>query len=223
MNTPRSQPRLISSCPTAGFTLIETLIAIVVLLVAVLGPLTMLAKAISDGNFARNQTTAFYLAQEGMEMMTNLRDVKTIRDENQQLTWENFVGQLETSGCFDDDGCDFNTNDIDQLTDCPNRSNQNREEIGCLILRDTDGFFAPTSHATAAADEDPTIFSRKIKVVALSVPDVTPWSDAVAIGIPLQFRVDTTVSWRQKTTDRSVTVTSYLAWRDTARSAGRSQ
>ena len=37
----------------AGFTLIETFVAIVILVFAVIGPLGLLARAINDGNFAK--------------------------------------------------------------------------------------------------------------------------------------------------------------------------
>ncbi|KKS77558.1 MAG: hypothetical protein A2370_01435 [Candidatus Vogelbacteria bacterium RIFOXYB1_FULL_42_16] len=51
-----------------GFTIIEALVAIVILLIAILGPLAMLASAISDSHFARNQVVATFLSQEGLEM-----------------------------------------------------------------------------------------------------------------------------------------------------------
>jgi prepilin-type N-terminal cleavage/methylation domain-containing protein len=57
-----------------GFTLIESLVAITVLIVGVLGPLTIAARGISDGLYARNQIAANYLAQEAMEFVINLRD-----------------------------------------------------------------------------------------------------------------------------------------------------
>lgn len=53
----------------AGFTLIETFVAIVVLFIAVLGPLNLLSKYISENRFAANQITSFYLAQENTELM----------------------------------------------------------------------------------------------------------------------------------------------------------
>ncbi len=56
-----------------GFTLVESLVAISVLLVGVIGPLSLAASAIADGIFARNQITANYLAQEAMEVVINKR------------------------------------------------------------------------------------------------------------------------------------------------------
>jgi len=56
-----------------GFTLIETLVAITILIVGVIGPLTIAARGIADGFFARNQIAANYLAQEAAEVILNRR------------------------------------------------------------------------------------------------------------------------------------------------------
>ncbi len=52
-----------------GLTLIETLVAISVLLVSVVGPMVIYSRNISDARFAGNQTTAYYLAQEAIEFV----------------------------------------------------------------------------------------------------------------------------------------------------------
>ena len=61
----RKKPRLFSS---AGFTMIEAFVAITVLLIAVLGPLTLITRAIIDGNYAKYQVTASFLLQEGLDL-----------------------------------------------------------------------------------------------------------------------------------------------------------
>jgi prepilin-type N-terminal cleavage/methylation domain-containing protein len=57
-----------------GFTLIETLVAISVLLLSLAGPLTLAAQALSSAYYARDQITAFYLAQEAVEYVRAKRD-----------------------------------------------------------------------------------------------------------------------------------------------------
>ncbi len=57
-----------------GFTLIETFVAVLILVFAVIGPLGLLSRAIADGNYAKNQVTAYYLAQEALELVINQRD-----------------------------------------------------------------------------------------------------------------------------------------------------
>lgn len=66
-----SRCRHISS---AGFTLIETLVAVSILLLAIAGPLTIAARGLFAASAVKNQTVAFFLAQEGIEMVRNLRD-----------------------------------------------------------------------------------------------------------------------------------------------------
>src|SRR3989338_7587789 len=54
-----------------GFTLVETLVAITILVVGVLGPLNVATRGITDGFYAKNQITAIYLAQEGLDLVNN--------------------------------------------------------------------------------------------------------------------------------------------------------
>ena len=49
-----------------GFTLIETLIAITILTLAIAGPMVTASRSIVAAQTARDQLTASYLAQEGM-------------------------------------------------------------------------------------------------------------------------------------------------------------
>ena len=57
-----------------GFTIIETLVAVTVLMIAVSGPLVVASKGLTTALYARDQVIASYLAQETMEMIKNIRD-----------------------------------------------------------------------------------------------------------------------------------------------------
>jgi len=62
----------------SGFTIIESLIAIVVLVFAVTGTFAAVQSALSTSIFAKNQVTAFFLAQEAVEYIINTRDTNIL-------------------------------------------------------------------------------------------------------------------------------------------------
>jgi hypothetical protein len=57
-----------------AFTLIETFVAISVLLITLVGPLTLAEQALKSAYYARDEITAYYLAQEGLEVVRGVRD-----------------------------------------------------------------------------------------------------------------------------------------------------
>lgn len=59
---------------TKGFTLIETLVAISLLSVAIAAPMALTSQSLSSAYYARDQITAYNLAQEGLEAVRALRD-----------------------------------------------------------------------------------------------------------------------------------------------------
>mgnify|MGYP001567717758 FL=1 len=61
-----------------GFTLVETLIAISIFTVSLLGIMSVLASGIADTNYAKRKMTATYLAQEGIEYIRNMRDTAVL-------------------------------------------------------------------------------------------------------------------------------------------------
>ena len=57
-----------------GFTIVETLVAITVLMMAIAGPLVVASDGLFGADAARDQTIGAYLAQESMESIKNIRD-----------------------------------------------------------------------------------------------------------------------------------------------------
>ncbi len=57
-----------------GFTIIESLVAISILVVAITGTMSAVQSGISSYIFSKDQIIAFYLAQEAFEQVRNIRD-----------------------------------------------------------------------------------------------------------------------------------------------------
>lgn len=55
--------------PLTGFTLVETLVGIAILVVAILAPLSIAQSGLQAARYAQDQTTATFLAQEAIELV----------------------------------------------------------------------------------------------------------------------------------------------------------
>lgn len=99
---------------TKGFTLVETLVAITILIIGVLGPLALAARGISDGLFAQNQLTASLLAQEAIETIINRRNSNIlvnpqepfsgINSETSNVSIDGASGEIKLDDCYSDFG-----------------------------------------------------------------------------------------------------------------------
>lgn len=90
------QPLLIKkNIYEAGFTLVETLVAITILLIAVGGSLTVASQSIASAALARDQTIAFWLAQDAMEYIHNARDTNILQEG---MPWLNNLGFCNSAG-----------------------------------------------------------------------------------------------------------------------------
>lgn len=81
-----------------GFTLIETLVAIFILTLAITATMTAAQAGLQSSLYARDQITAYYLAEEAMEYVRNIRDTNyqttfNAQTENDPVcTWISNVG-----------------------------------------------------------------------------------------------------------------------------------
>ncbi len=65
-----------------GFTIIETLVAIAILMISIAGPLTIAQKSLLSALYARDQVTASFLAQDAIETLKNKRDSNLYASQN---------------------------------------------------------------------------------------------------------------------------------------------
>lgn len=57
-----------------GFTMVETLVAVAILMISIAGPLTIANKGLTAAVYAKDQVIASFLAQDAMEYLKNYRD-----------------------------------------------------------------------------------------------------------------------------------------------------
>ena len=104
--------------PNAGFSLVETLVAIAILLIIIVGPMSIATNSANSTSFANQQVMAYFLAQEGLELAQKGRDdfllsaFDNASDEGDNDAWDDFTrsnGQFRD--CFRNDGCSLEIDD----------------------------------------------------------------------------------------------------------------
>lgn len=103
------------STQQSGFSLVETLVAITILLIIIVGPMTISSSTAQSTSFSSEQVVAFFLAQEGAELAQKARDDLLVpsflpsTDPDYLATpWTDFVDDSlsgEYRMCFDSSGC----------------------------------------------------------------------------------------------------------------------
>lgn len=108
---------------SGGYSLIEVLVAITILLLAVAGPLTIASKGLQSSYYARDQVTANMLAQEGIEAVIAIRNQVVLGEFDSgspNLAASNLWQWTSTApldDCFDPDGCNIDVVDSDPSDD----------------------------------------------------------------------------------------------------------
>lgn len=102
-----------------GFTLLEALVAISILMVAISAPITIAQKGLSSAIYTKSQMIASYLAQDAIEYIKNRRDVVTINSldsGSHSYDWADLWDGANLLPCVVTDfvagpGCQIDTND----------------------------------------------------------------------------------------------------------------
>ena len=112
-----------------GFTLIETLMAVSVFSLAVVGLMSVLASGVSDTNYSKKKMIAAYLAQEGIEYVRNIRDTYTLYSPTGPEGWSAFDDKMTGPGARCDlaEGCYLDDRDI-------NYGNQAQPMTGIYVI-----------------------------------------------------------------------------------------
>src|SRR3989339_327856 len=96
------------TCFRGGFTLLEALVAISILMVAVATPITIAQKGLSSATYSKNQMIASYLAQDAIEYIKNKRDEVSIKNKNSN-TYAGWEDLTIFSKCLNEKNCDIDT------------------------------------------------------------------------------------------------------------------
>ncbi len=186
----------------SGFTLIETVIAILILSLAVGSLITLAASGFFTIRYARNQIVADNLAQEALEYLRNDRDTAFLQGTDWQ-TWltslsvdEDGAPTGDTSGgCFSEDGCR-----VDPYTsaakvvachsDCPN-----------TMLFSSEGFYG--------YDGGMYPFNSVFDLEAVETSYVR--TVHTTLSTPDQLLVEVTVEWLNGSAQRSITQSTLIA------------
>jgi type II secretory pathway pseudopilin PulG len=162
-----------------GFTLIEVLAAMFIVVMGVVGIFGLVTRTVSSTSLVNSQLVASYLAQEGLEMVRNIRDAnfRRVHKGVAQATWTDGL-----TGCTT--GCEADYNDSALV------SFQDR------FLKLDNGFY------TYDAGTD-TIFTRKIIItpkrgvpsscVPLIPPDASDDILCVSVDVSWQDRGNTRI------------------------------
>lgn len=185
-----------------GFTLLETLVAISILVTAIVGPLTLAAQTIRSQQVAKDNLIAANLAQEGIELIRNYRSNNVLRWRIQRDFYDSSEIPLNhwmdgLNACLNASGCGI---DADVLIDASALP-------ACSALEDCALGFDTSlnlyTHCNAGVDFncEATSFHRKVRIENI-VPDQ-------------EVRVRVTVSWSGILGNRSLEATTHLLnWDD---------
>lgn len=89
----------------SGFTLVESLVAISILSLSIAATFTAVQSGLRSSITAKNQITAFYLAQEAMEFIKNTRDENALRSISGTPT--NWLTELVVTSSGASGPCDY--------------------------------------------------------------------------------------------------------------------
>lgn len=166
-----------------GFTLIETLFAVLIFSAALVSLLTIAGKGISATGQVKNETVAFYLAQEGLEAVRNIRDTNFVSGN---LAWDDGFSQT-TVDCSANIGCYLEFGNGTGVPVLSPNSTPGTDEV----------FFTNGVYTNLSGTE--TGFFRSVKVV--------PEATGNAID---EYRVVSTVTWQSRGIRRKVELTTVI-------------
>jgi prepilin-type N-terminal cleavage/methylation domain-containing protein len=189
----RTKEKSKSSRKKGGFTLIETMIAVAIVAMAILGPLNIISTGLKTAYLSRDQLTATALAQDAIEYVRSVRDQSRLRAAAGDLAEylnDCIPDHLSALGCIVDTNSIINpgsTNDshVDMVTDTHNNNLP-------LNYNESTGLYGYSSGAGWVA----TKFYR--------IVEISPSSNSPG------YLASSTVSWQSVYGPQVITLIEYL-------------
>ncbi len=145
-----------------GFTLVETLVAVSILIVAVTGAYSAAQTGLSSAAFSKNEVIAFYLAQESIENIRNMRDQNGLNN----LGWLTGIAAQQGDPCYPANGTQ--SCKIDAITNAISACQSGGVGSCPLVKQDpVNGFYGYNSNWTD------TPFRRDIILTRISDTEVS--------------------------------------------------
>ena len=162
----------------SGFSLVETLVAITILSIVIVGPMTIVSSAARSTSFSSEQVTAFFLAQEGPELVEKVRNDLLLEYFANANTgndpWADFT-RTANGGIFrlcyksvNQNGCAFSINSTGALSapvSCSSLSD-------CNIYLDTTTAVSRSRYTLTATGNTLTQFTRQIILEQVNANEV---------------------------------------------------
>ena len=143
-----------------GFTLVETLVAISILLLVVIGPITVAQKGIQNAYYANEQLIAVFLAQEAMEGVRKLRDDTALRVWCLADEGSSDCGGSDTdTASWIPSGCVNGCSKMAYYRDETEPGSIFQTCTDCLVYRNSDGVYTQE-----AIGNTRTIFKREVTI-----------------------------------------------------------
>ncbi len=171
-----------------GFTLIEALVAITILTISIEGPMVAASTGLKNSTYARDQIVAFYIAQEGIEMIRSIRDSNALNN----APWLTGIDASCANGAGSGCGIDIRNRNF---IDCAGGSG-----TACNIYYDPNGLIAGGggirgiySHVSGGTQQ--TVYKRSLKILPINAQEST---------------IDATITWISRGVTKTITVQSRL-------------
>src|SRR3989344_3216228 len=145
-----------------GFTILESLVAIVVLSISISGAFSAVQQGLSQSIVAKDEIKAFYLAQEAIEVIRNRRDVNQLYKIDNPTTLNTWLyGIAENSG----DDCYFGNT---CLVDATSVSDPFKPFSDSWLRQDATTFLYSYDGGDPA-----TNFKREVQIESINVDEVS--------------------------------------------------